>query len=162
MQEYFKILNLNENATDEEIEIAYKTLKEKYSKERFLDGDAGNQAAKNLTKLEVAYAEIKASRSQSSDKGDLSLSQAEKLIREGDLAGAQRILDDFSDRNAEWHYLQSVLFYKKNWISESKKQLEIAINMDPENIKYRDSYEKLLSKINYNNKKNPFNLDSFH
>ena len=31
MQEYFKILGLSENATDEEIEFAYQKLKNKYS-----------------------------------------------------------------------------------------------------------------------------------
>ena len=151
MQEYFKILGLNEDATDEEIEIAYKALKKKYSEDRFLEGYAGNLAAKNLTKLEAAYKEIISVREQNRNKGESSLNQAEQLIREGNISDAQKILDDFSDRNAEWHYLQSVIFYKKNWISESKKQLEIAINLDPQNIKFRDSYEKLLQKINSNN-----------
>ena len=68
MQEYYKILNLSENATDEEVDLAYKELKEKYSRERFLEGDAGNQAAKNLTKLEAAYHEITVARKAKSRK----------------------------------------------------------------------------------------------
>lgn len=151
MQEYYKILGVSENATDSEIEFAYKTLRKKYSDERFLDGDAGNRAAKNLTKLETAYAEIKASRNRTSSSGSSSFSYVEHLIKEGEYNEAQRLLDDYPNRNAEWHYLQSVLFYKKNWINESKKQLEIAIELDPNNIKYRDSYEKLLTRINTNN-----------
>ena len=39
MQEYYKILNVPETASNEEIEIAYKTLKEQYSKDRFLEGE---------------------------------------------------------------------------------------------------------------------------
>ena len=55
------------------------------------------------------------------------------------IAEAQTKLDDFNGRNAEWHYLQSVVFYKKNWVNESKKQLEIAISMDGSNEKYKNS-----------------------
>ena len=58
MQEYYKILGLSENATDEEIDAQYEKLKERYSRERFYEGEIGNEAARNLTKLETAYTEI--------------------------------------------------------------------------------------------------------
>ena len=58
MQENYKILGISESATDEEVENAYNTLKEKYQKDRFLEGEAGNLAAKNLTKIKTAYQEI--------------------------------------------------------------------------------------------------------
>ena len=62
MQENYKILGLNESATDAEIDAKYAELKEKYSRERFYEGEIGNDAARNLTKLETAYAEIKQER----------------------------------------------------------------------------------------------------
>ena len=55
--------------------------------------------------------------------------------------------DKFNERNAEWHYLQAVIFYKKNWNNESKKQLEIAMQMDSNNPKYKNSYAKLNERI---------------
>ncbi len=150
MQEYYKILGINENATDEEVDNAYKALKEEYSKDRFLEGEKGNDAAKNLTKLEEAYSEIKDYRKNNNgQKSAPNLSEVENLIKENKLAEAQVKLDDCSDRNAEWHYLQSVIFYKKNWTNESKKQLEIAISMDSNNAKYKESYEKLKQKTDY-------------
>ena len=157
MQEYFKILGVSENASIEEIESAYKTLKEKYSRERFCEGEVGNQAAKNLTKLETAYQEIISSKrvknTECNQANDFySFEEIEVLIRKGNIAAAQQKLDDINDRNAEWHYLQSVVFYKKNWINECKKQLEIALNMEPHNAKYADSYTKLKQKIEYNDK----------
>ena len=154
MQEYFKILGLNPSATDEEIESAYSTLKEKYMKERFCEGEVGNQAARNLTKIETAYQEIKASRNQEpQDNNESSYYQEiEELIKNGNLVDAQIKLDNVVDRNAEFHYLQSHLFYKKNWINESKKQLEIAMEMEPRNEKYSKAYTKLREKIEYNNK----------
>ena len=59
MNEYYRFFNLDETATDEEIEARYKELKKKYEEDRWLDGEAGNEGAQNLTKLETAYAEIK-------------------------------------------------------------------------------------------------------
>ena len=150
MQEFYEILGVSENATDEEIEHAYKTLKTKYSKDRFLEGEAGNLAARNLTRLETAYEEIKNSRvfgKNTESRGDYA--EISRLIKDGKLDVAQTRLDGFSERDAEWHYLQSVIFYKKNWINESKKQLEIALSIDPDNAKYKDSYEKLKAKMQY-------------
>ena len=70
-----------------------------------------------------------------------------KKAIEGKINEAQAVLDEFNERPAEWHYLQSAVFYKKNWVNESKKQLEIAIQMDPDNAKYRTAYTKLKDKI---------------
>lgn len=155
MKEYYKILNVNADASDEEIEIAYRKLKSKYSKDRFLEGEAGNEAAKNLTKLETAYHEIMTARKNIDKDGEdvnYNFEEVEKFIKTNNLNSAQDCLDKFNDRSAEWHYLQSVIFYKKNWINESKKQLEIAMNMDPHNRKYSDSYTKLKLKIEYNDR----------
>lgn len=155
MQEYYEILGVSENATDEEVAAAYQKLKDKYSRERFYEGEAGNEAARNLTKVETAYSEIIADRklhNNASDRSAEDFTDIEKAIKNGNLSDAQSGLDDITDRNAEWHYLQSVVFYKKNWINESKKQLEIAMNMDPHNEKYADSYTKLKQKIDYNEK----------
>ena len=153
MQEYYKILGVEQSATDEEIDAQYAKLKEKYSRERFYEGEIGNEAAKNLTKLETAYAEIIAAKKEKTDESGktyFDYSEIEELIKKGAVSEAQNRLDDINDRNAEWHYLQSVVFYKKNWINESKKQLEIALSMEPHNEKYADAYTKLKQKMNYN------------
>ncbi|MBE7089796.1 MAG: hypothetical protein E7362_03220 [Clostridiales bacterium] len=149
MQENYKILGVSESATDAEIDTAYAQLKRKYSNERFYEGEIGNEAAKNLTKLENAYAEIIASRKKTNKDNTPDFSSVEQLIKDGKYAEAQSILDDFTDRSAEWHYLQSVLFYKKNWLNESKKQLEIALEMNPGSEKYRTAYAKLKAKTDF-------------
>lgn len=153
MQEYYKILNVSQNATDAEIDEAYAKLKAKYSKERFYEGETGNIAARNLTKLETAYHEILESRKLKSKNSDeFDFTDIEICLKKGDLAGAQAKLDDINDRNAEWHYLQAVIFFKKNWINESKKQLEIALSMDPQNEKYASAFTKLKEKMEFNDR----------
>ena len=147
----YELLGVAETATDEEIEAQYEALKKKYSEERFLEGEAGNEAAKMLNKIDVAYNEIMTERREQRSAKDTSSSfaKAEQYIREGKINEAQAVLDEFNERSAEWHYLQSVVFYKKNWMNESKKQLEIAIQMDGANSKYREAYDKLKARADY-------------
>ena len=144
-RQYYDWLGVSEGASDEEIEARYRELKKKYSEDRFLEGEAGNEAARMLNRIETAYAEIMTERRErrSAAHETSSYARVEQLIREGKIAEAQAALDEFNERPAEWHYLQSVVFYRKSWINESKKQLEIALQMDGSNEKYRTAYNKL-------------------
>ncbi len=151
MNEFYQFLGLDESATDEEIQARYDVLKEKFKEERWQDGEAGNEAARNLTKLETAYREITESRKEKGQEntGENTFETITRLLKENNLSKAQELLDDCNERSAEWHYLQAVLFYKKNWTNDSKKQLEIAMQMEPDNVKYRSAYGKLNAKNNY-------------
>ena len=157
MMDKYELFGLGRDCTDEELEQAYKSRREVLAEDRFLEGEAGNIAAKKLTELDAAYREIKAERMEQKvnpeDTENL-YNKIEGLIKAGNLADAQRELDAFNERSAEWHYLQAVIFYKKNWNNESKKQLEIAIQMDPNNQKYKNSYNKLDEKIKNDSNKN--------
>ena len=53
-----EILGLGEDATREQIEEAYSALRAKYLEDRFLDGEAGNNAARMLNKIEAAKNEL--------------------------------------------------------------------------------------------------------
>jgi len=148
MEKYYKLLGVSEYATDREISEAYFALRKKYMEERFLDGEQGNEAAEKLTAIDNAYEEIKRFRSEHSEDGDNSLfKQVDEALKKGDLNTAQSVLDSFDERGAEWHYLQSVVFYKKNWMNECKKQLEIAMALDENNAKYKETYDRLLEKM---------------
>lgn len=142
-----EILGLSEPATAEDVKAAYETLRAKYLEERFMDGEVGNNAARMLTKIEAAYSELSAELNEKADEGGESFSRVEQLLKEGNIAEAQRVLDGFNERGGQWHYLQSVVFYRKNWMNESKKQLEIAIQLEPQNEKYKETYRKLNEKL---------------
>lgn len=150
-KQYYDLLGVTEEMSDDQITEKFEALKKKYSEERFLEGEAGNEAAKMLNKIDVAYNEIMSERRESrmAGKTNSSYTKVDQLIREGKFSEAQAALDEFNERPAEWHYLQSVVFYRKNWMNESKKQLEIAIQMEPSNEKYRTAYNKLKEKIEY-------------
>ncbi len=150
INEYYKILGVTEYATDREISEAYFALRKKYLEERFSEGDKGNEAAKKLTEIDNAYDEIKRYRREHSGENQSysAYKDVDEALKANDLQKAQLLLDGFDERSAEWHYLQSVVFYKKDWINECKKQLEIAMNLEPENAKYKQTYDRLVNKIN--------------
>ncbi len=116
--------------------------------------DVQSNVEENVEKVELKAEEVK---TESSEKD--ALSYADALIKEKKFDEAQRVLDDVSDRNAEWHYLQSRIYYNREWISECKKHLEIAINSDPTNEKYKRTLDKLNHIIGDKNA-NPENLHS--
>ncbi len=142
-KEYYDLLGVTEFSSDEEIKAQYEALKAKYKEERWLEGEAGNEAAKMLNKLDVAYGEIIAYRKEQSlnTSGQSSFEEVENLIREGKYTEAQNVLDSFSERNAEWHVWQANIYDKKEWHHECKKQFEIALAMEPDNEKIKRAYE---------------------
>lgn len=139
------VLQTYRDASESEIDSAYQRLKAKYSEERFLPGEQGAAAARNLTELEQAYREAKQKFEYTKAKTSYgsSLGAIEELIKANKTEQAQQSLDEIMDRDAEWHYLQSIVFYKKTWYNESKNQLEMAVAMDPLNNKYKDALNRL-------------------
>ena len=143
----YEILGLNENATRAEIDARYHELRDKYQKDRFLPGEEGEVASENLQRLEVAYRDILTTLSESEQATDFTADSdytaIQELIKSDKLDEAQKMLDERATRDAEWHYLQSIIFYKRNWFLESKKQLELACEMQPDNARYKQSLDKL-------------------
>lgn len=60
-------------------------------------------------------------------------------INTGRIDQAQQILDTVSDRGAEWHFLMGSVYYRKGWVDEAEKYYRIAVNMDPQNMEYRQA-----------------------
>ena len=143
----YEILGIAENATPQEIEEKYLQLREKYQKDRFLPGEAGEEASEKLQQIEVAYRDILLAKEESKQTQDFKeeedYSEIQQMIMNNRLDDAQTKLDNRVTRDAEWHYIQSILFYKRNWFLESKKQLELACQMEPDNQRYKQSLEKL-------------------
>ena len=54
MREHYELLGISEYATDEEITARYEQLRDRCKEDRWLEGEAGNEAAKKLTELENA------------------------------------------------------------------------------------------------------------
>lgn len=141
----YKVLGLGEDSTPEELEAKYNELKGIYGEQRFLAGEEGNEGARKLMELEEAWGLVKAGldKKNAKEKFGGDYGQIDNLIKSGKYDDAQAALDGITDRSAEWHYFQSIVFYKRDWLTESRKQLEQAVEMDPNNTKYKTALEKL-------------------
>lgn len=140
----YLILGLRDNATLQEVENAYKNLKEKYQIQCFEEGEKGSFGAKMLSKIRIAYNDCIEDIKKREIVGDGSIYQAiENLVKEGKLNEAQQLLDNTEPRDGEWHFTQAHIFYKRNWFLESKTQVEMALTHEPDNSKYLSTLEVL-------------------
>lgn len=161
----FEILGLPSTATRDEVKDKYNELRKQYLEDRFKPGDEGERAAEKLQELDVAYRdamdaiderEQRANRAANADNATSDNGATDdyesirQQIKDNKLDEAQNALDQIIDRTAEWHYLQSILFYKRNWFLESKKQLEMACQMEPNNKRYKQSLDKLTKILSSN------------
>ncbi len=146
----YLILGIKSDASKEEIETAYRDLKAKYQEMRFEEGEIGANASKMLDKLEVAYEDclMDLARRESQQAYGSSYGEIESLIKEKRLDEAQELLDKCETRDAEWHYQQANIYFKKQWHTEAKTQLEIACDLDSTNAKYKNTLDRLNKVIN--------------
>ena len=123
----YLILGLGENATLQEVENAYKTLKEKYQKQCFEEGETGSFAAKMLSKIRIAYNDCLDDIRKKEIIGEGSIYQAiEKLVGENKLNEAQALLDETEPRGGDWHFAQAHIVFKRNWFLDSKNPASVA------------------------------------
>ncbi len=151
MKDPYAVLGLDRSTEHEKLKARYKELRELYGEQRFKAGEEGNEGARKLQELEEAWVIIGANieseeKFDSIGDGDC-YGRVDGLIRQGKYNEAQDILDSITDRKGEWHYMQAIVFYKREWLTEAKTQLEMAVQDDPTNAKYRSSLDKLKMTI---------------
>lgn len=156
----FIVLGISNEATKEEAYRAYCDLRNRYIDKRFAPGEEGAEACARLEEIETAYndvCDIIEERNSGGNNEDFrtqytnnNLDEADKAIRENRIDDAQNYLDNCTTRTARWHYLQSAVFYRKNWAGDALKQLELACNMEPGNVKYREAKEAMQKHLKAN------------
>ncbi|MCI8612560.1 MAG: hypothetical protein HFE48_02535 [Clostridia bacterium] len=141
----YNVLDLPEDSSEELLRARYEELKAKYGEQRFKAGEEGNEGANKLSELEEAWkmicSDLERKSSNKNFGGDFG--QIDDLVKKGKYDEAQAMLDSFTERGAEWHYLQSIVFYKRDWLTESRKQLKMAVELAPDVEKYSTALAKL-------------------
>ena len=145
MKDPYSVLGLSRDSDPELLKAKYKELHDIFGEQRFKSGEEGNEGARKLQELEEAWvlisADIERTNKQTAFGADYD--KIDSLIREGKYNEAQDMLDSITERKGEWHYMQAIVFYKREWLIEAKTQLEMALQDDPNNSKYRNSLDKL-------------------
>ncbi len=150
MMDPYKVLGVSPNASEEEITKAYRRLVKKYHP----DLNPGDETAQErMREINQAYDMIKkdtgygaASGSQYGRRPDSSVSPldlAESYLASGMYEQALYILQNIQDHNARWHFLSAIAFSQAGYGVTALQHAQIAVQLEPQNIKYRQLLEKL-------------------
>jgi molecular chaperone DnaJ len=156
MTDPWKVLGVRQGSSDDEVKKAYRNLVKKYHPDRFQDTAAKELANEKLKEINEAYEAITSggvrggqSGGGSAGFGDFTASgsQAFRQVRTNlqmrRVDEAERILDQMSERNAEWHFLRGVCYSYRGWYAMARENIAQAVNLEPANAEYQTALAQL-------------------
>lgn len=158
MTDPYEILGVSKNATEDEINTAYRNLVKKYHPDKYVGNPLADLAAEKIREINSAYDVVmdnlknKSSESFNSNarynnasnegKG-FDSNEIRRLINEGNFGKAQQLLNAATVRDAEWHFLMGMLLKNKGWYDMAYQHLNRACSLDPSNAEYRSARDGL-------------------
>lgn len=151
----YEVLGVSENATKDEIKSAYRKLVKQYHPDQYVNNPLKDLAAEKLTEINKAYEMLMSNTSSSynsnSSSSTYSSSSSDyavirRYINARDLANAERMLNNISNRDAEWYFLSGAIAQSKGWFDQARQNYSTACNMDPNNFEYRKAYNNLVQR----------------
>lgn len=158
----YKVLGVNEGATNEEIRAAYLSLVKKYHPDKYTDPDMKQLANEKLKEINEAYDQLIKNPGKTASSGYSGAAygagghggsysgpeadrfvRARSLINAGNLDGAKTILDSIQTRNAEWYYLYGIIYLRQGWYDKAREFLGRAYRTEPGNAEYAQAYNTL-------------------
>lgn len=153
MADPWKTLGVKPGSSDEEIKRAYRNLVKKYHPDRFQDAAAKELANEKLKEVNQAYESITGGSAGSyqggaagadyTASGSQRFHQVRQNIQMRRVDEAESVLDQMSDRNAEWHFLRGVCYSFRGWYAMARENIAQAVNMEPNNMEYRTALDQL-------------------
>ena len=163
MSDPYSVLGVKPDASDEEIKRAYRELARKYHPDNYQNNPLADLAEEKMKEINEAYDTINRMRSggnsgghqgQSAYRGSYQqqysgtssgslYNQVRQAINMGDISRAEQLLRNAPSQDAEWHFLSGSIAYRKGWLDEAMQQYQMACNMDPGNLEYRQAYNMM-------------------
>lgn len=143
----YSVLGVSENASEEDIKRAYRTLVKKFHPDRYAgDPNAAAAATEKLKQINQAYDMLIKMRQTGQDYSQTytagsDIARVRAAVARGDLAAAEMLLDAIRDQSAEWHYLKGIVLLRRGWYEGARQHLEAAYQMNPGNPEYRQAWE---------------------
>ena len=157
MTDPWKVLGVKSSSSPEDIKKAYYALVKKYHPDRFQDAAAKELANEKLKEINQAYDQITSgnARSQGSSysagssyndyaaSGSQLFHQVRVHLQSRRVDEAERVLDQMTDRPAEWHFLRGVCYQFRGWYAMARENIAQAVNMEPANAEYRAALNQM-------------------
>lgn len=164
MRDPYQVLGVSQTASDAEIKKAYRDLARKYHPDNYHDNPLADLAQEKMKEINEAYDTITRMRSGGGNAGagsagggrsyggysqnaggyggyggNSSFAQVRAAINSGNIGMAEQLLQASQNRNAEWNFLMGSVYYRKGWLDEARRYYQMAVNMDPGNMEYRQA-----------------------
>ena len=151
MRDPYEVLGVSKNATDEEIKNAYRNLARKYHPDNYADNPLADLAGEKMKEINDAYDAIMNGRKSGKRSGanynnpNSKFGDVRSLIMQGRLDDAQVLLDGvpLNARDAEWHFLNGSVLYKRGWFNDAYSNFAAAVRMEPDNPEYRQALNNI-------------------
>ena len=163
MRDPYSVLGVKPDASDQEIKKAYRELARKYHPDNYMDNPLADLAEEKMKEVNEAYDAITKARSGGGSTGggyqggysqsygyqgqysggdsssSTSFAQVRQYINMGNLDGAEQLLRGISSKNGEWYFLMGSIAYRRGWLDEARQNYQIACQMEPGNMEYRQA-----------------------
>ena len=169
MRDPYEVLGVSPDASDDEIKKTYRDLARKYHPDNYQNNPLADLAEEKMKEINEAYDTITKLRAgggsssygggaaqaqrgygygyssgsgyqqqnQSGSRGQI-FGQARQAISRGELDLAEQLLQGVS-RTGEWYFLMGSIAYRRGWLDEARQNYQIAVQMDPGNVEYRQA-----------------------
>ncbi len=76
----------------------------------------------------------------------MTYNEISSLINEENYTLAETKLKQVNSQDAQWHFLYSFILLQKAWFDSAKTELEKALALAPNNVKYQEALTKLMRR----------------
>ena len=155
MRDPYSVLGVSPNASDDEIKKAYRELARKYHPDNYQNNPLAALAEEKMKEINEAYDTITKQRAggytrsagpaggyggyQQSGPSGATYAQVRNLINAGDLGQAEQLLFSVGQKDGEWYFLSGSIAYRKGWLDEALQNYSRAVQMEPNNMEYRQA-----------------------
>lgn len=185
MKNPYEILEINENATDNQVKDAYLKMQKKYYPDNYEEGPLKKLAIEKSEEITAAFDEIMNQRrmneaqqgyehptayQENSDQNantntaSASFSKIRQMIQNQQLTEAEQMLDHMppNERNAEWYFLKGSVCFARGWLEDAMRFFETASGLDPGNAEYRAALQRMKWQRggNFGSPSNPYRQPS--
>ena len=156
MNDPYKVLGIQPNATDDEVKAAYREMARKYHPDNYANNPLSELAQEKMQEINEAYDTIIRMRKQGGTGGagaayggyaggNSRFRDIRTMIQTGRILDAEMLLDGVpsDSRDAEWYFLKGSVLYKKGWLEDAYNHFTTANRMDPTNGEYRAAVNQM-------------------